>query len=135
MLYFLINNKPLPIRSILAPGIVQDTFAGEAGESEVSEVEMNGGYFYCYFYHMSSVSIVTSRRRVEIQSTSEMTPYFTMTQCNKLFITFLTRAYQLLPTLPSSISTISTILMTVVMTILFNTRARCSVNFNPLIMG
>ena len=31
---------------------------------------------------MSRVSIVTSRRRVEIQSTSEMTPYFTMTKCN-----------------------------------------------------
>ena len=28
---------------------------------------------------MSSDSIVTSRRRVEIQSTSEMSPYFTMT--------------------------------------------------------
>ena len=34
---------------------------------------------------MSSDSIVTSRRRVEIQSTSEMTPYFKMTKCNKLF--------------------------------------------------
>ena len=37
-------------------------------------------------------SIVTSRRRVEIQSTSEMSPYFTMTKCNKLFITYLTRS-------------------------------------------
>ena len=36
---------------------------------------------------MSSGSIVTSRRRVEIQSTSEMSPYFTMTKCNKQFIT------------------------------------------------
>ena len=36
---------------------------------------------------MSSDSIVMSRRRVEIKSTSEMTPYFTMTKCNKLFIT------------------------------------------------
>ena len=35
---------------------------------------------------MSNDSIVTSRRRVEIQSTSEMSPYFTMTKCNKLFI-------------------------------------------------
>ena len=35
-------------------------------------------------YFTSSVSIVTSRRRVEIQSTSEMTPYITMTKCNKL---------------------------------------------------
>ena len=29
---------------------------------------------------------------MEIQSTSEMTPYFTMTKCNKLFITYLTRS-------------------------------------------
>ena len=62
---------------------------------------------------MSSDSIVTSRRRVEIQSTSEMTPYFTMTKCNKLFITYLTRSTERLPTLPSSISTISTISMMV----------------------
>ena len=54
-------------------------------------------------------SIVTSRRRVEIQSTSEMSPYFTMTKCNKLFITYLTRSTERLPSLPSSISTISTI--------------------------
>ena len=31
-MYFLINNKPILIRSMLAAGIVQDTFAGEAGE-------------------------------------------------------------------------------------------------------
>ena len=46
---------------------------------------------------MSSDSIVMSRRRVEIQSTSEMSPYFTMTKCNKLFITYLLaqlKAYQ-----------------------------------------
>ena len=43
-------------------------------------------------YFTSSDSIVTSRRRVEIQSTSEMSPYFTMTKCNKLFITYLTRS-------------------------------------------
>ena len=30
MLYFLINNKPILIRSMLAAGIVQETFAGEA---------------------------------------------------------------------------------------------------------
>ena len=29
---------------------------------------------------------------MEIQSTSEMSPYFTMTKCNKLFITYLTRS-------------------------------------------
>ena len=48
---------------------------------------------------MSRVSIVTSRRRVEIQSTSEMTPYFTMTKCviNCLLHTLLAQlnAYQL----------------------------------------
>ena len=43
-------------------------------------------------YFTSSDSIVTSRKRVEIQSTSEMSPYFTVTKCNKLFITYLTRS-------------------------------------------
>ena len=46
---------------------------------------------------------------MEIQSTSEMTPYFTMTKFNKLFITYLTRSTERLPSLPSSTSTISTI--------------------------
>ena len=73
-------------------------------------------------YFTSSDSIVTSRRRVEIQSTSGMSPYFTMTKCNKLFITYLTRSTERLPSLPSSISTISTISMTVVMTALFKKR-------------
>ena len=36
-------------------------------------------------YFTSEDSIVTSRRRVVKQSTSEMSPYFTMTKCNKLF--------------------------------------------------
>ena len=53
---------------------------------------------------------------------SEMTPYFTMTKCNKLFITYLTRSTERLPSLPSSIATISTISMTVVMTTLFKKR-------------
>ena len=66
---------------------------------------------------------------------SEMTPYFTITKCNKLFITYLTRSTECLPTLPSSISIISTISVTVVMTTLFNMCARCSVNFNPLNNG
>ena len=66
-------------------------------------------------YFTSSISIFTSRRR-EIQTTSEMTPYFTMTKCNKLFITNLTLSTERLPTLPSSISIIS---MTVVMTTLY----------------
>ena len=59
---------------------------------------------------------------MEIQSTSEMTPYFTMTKCNKLFITYLTRSTERLPSLPSSISTISTISMTVVVTMLLKKR-------------
>ena len=43
------NNEPI-LASTLAAGIVQDTFAGEAGESEGGEEEMTGGYFYRYFY-------------------------------------------------------------------------------------
>ena len=73
-------------------------------------------------YFTSSDSIVTSRRRVGIQSTSEMSPYFTMTKCNKLFITYLTRSIERLPSLASSNSTISIISMTVVMTTLFKKR-------------
>ena len=34
---FLINNKPILIRSMLGAGIVQDTLAGEAGEGEGGE--------------------------------------------------------------------------------------------------
>ena len=50
MLYSLINNKPILIRSKLAASIVQDTFASEAVENEGGEEETTGGYFYCYFY-------------------------------------------------------------------------------------
>ena len=57
-------------------------------------------------YFTSSDSIVTSRRHVEIQSASEMSPYFTMTKCNKLFITYFTRSTERLPSLSSSILTI-----------------------------
>ena len=35
---------------MLAAGIVQDTFAGEAGEGKGDVEETAGGYFYCYFY-------------------------------------------------------------------------------------
>ena len=49
MLYSLIKNKPILIRSKLAASIVQDTFA-EAVEKEGGEEETTGGYFYCYFY-------------------------------------------------------------------------------------
>ena len=47
MLYFLIKNKLILVHSMLAAGIVLDTFAGEAVEGEE---ETTGGYFYCYFY-------------------------------------------------------------------------------------
>ena len=40
--------------------------------------------FLDFFRLTSGVSIFTSKRRVEIQTTSEMTPYFTMTKSNKL---------------------------------------------------
>ena len=50
MSYFLINNKPILISSMLVAGIVQDTFVGEAVEDEEGEEETTGGYFYCYFY-------------------------------------------------------------------------------------
>ena len=33
---------------------------------------------------------------MEVQYTSEMTPYFTITKCNKLFITYLTRSTECL---------------------------------------
>ena len=35
---------------MLAAGIVQDRFVGEAVEGEGGEEETTGGYFYCYFY-------------------------------------------------------------------------------------
>ena len=44
MLYFLINNKPILIRSKLAASIVQNTFAREAVEKEGGEEETTGGY-------------------------------------------------------------------------------------------
>ena len=77
-------------------------------------------------YFTSSVSIFTSRRRVQIQTTCEMNPYFTMTKCNKLFIIYLTHSTERLPTLPSSMSTIS---MRAGKTTLFNTHAQCSMKY------
>ena len=74
-------------------------------------------------YFTSSVSIFMSRRRVEIQTTSEMTPYFSV--INRLLHTLLAQL-NAIRTLPSSISTIS---MTVVKTTLFNTCARCGVKY------
>ena len=42
---YCINNEPI-LTSTLAAGIVQDMFAGEAGEGEGGEEETTGGYFY-----------------------------------------------------------------------------------------
>ena len=39
MLYFLINNKPILIRSMLAAGIVHDKVVGEAIQGERGEEE------------------------------------------------------------------------------------------------
>ena len=72
-------------------------------------------------YLTNSVSVYTSQRRVEIQTSKR----------NKLFITYLTRSTECLPTLPSSISTISM----PVETTLFNTCAQCSVNYKVRNMG
>ena len=63
---------------------------------------------------------------MEIQTASEMTPYFTMTQCNKLFIMYLTAQVNAIRPLPSSISTFS---MTVVKSMLFNMCARCNMKY------
>ena len=35
---------------MLAAGIVQDRFVGEAVEGEAGEEETTGGYSYCFFY-------------------------------------------------------------------------------------
>ena len=48
MLYFLINNKPILVHSMLAASIVKDTLAGEAVEGKGGEEETTGGYFYCF---------------------------------------------------------------------------------------
>ena len=50
MLYSLIINKPIVIRSKLPASIVQVTFAREAVENEGGEEETTGGYFYFYLY-------------------------------------------------------------------------------------
>ena len=50
MLYSLINNKTILIRSKLAARIVQDMFAREAVENKGGEEETTGGYFYWCFY-------------------------------------------------------------------------------------
>ena len=50
--------------------------------------------------------IFTSRRRVKIQTTSEMIPYFTITSFNKLITALLAQTYTI-RALPSNISSIS----------------------------
>ena len=52
----LINNEPILICSMLAAGIVQDMFAGEAGEGGGGEEETTGGHFYHYFYRSGFIS-------------------------------------------------------------------------------
>ena len=47
MLYF---YTPILISFMLAAGIVQDRFVGEAVDGEAGEEVTTGGYFYCYFY-------------------------------------------------------------------------------------
>ena len=46
-----INNEPILICFMQAAGMVQDMFAGEAGEGEKGKEEMTGGFFYRYFDH------------------------------------------------------------------------------------
>ena len=43
------NNEPI-LTSMLAAGIVLDTFAGEAGVGKGGEEETTGGCFYRYLY-------------------------------------------------------------------------------------
>ena len=49
-LKIVIFSKLILISSMLAAGIVQYRFVGEAVEGEGGEEETTGGYFYCYFY-------------------------------------------------------------------------------------
>ena len=57
MWYFL-NNKPILIRSMLAGGIVQDTFAGEAGEGERRRLEATSTAIFTAQAIKSSVSYI-----------------------------------------------------------------------------
>ena len=59
MLYFLIKNKLILVHSMLAAGIVQDTFAGEAVEGEGGKEETTGGYFYWYILPLARKSSVS----------------------------------------------------------------------------
>ena len=79
--------------------VYNSVFASLATLATLAHSQLHGSACNMTRYFMSSDSIVMSRRRVEIQSTSEMSPYFTMTKCNKLFITYLTRTTERLPSL------------------------------------
>ena len=59
MLCFFITNKPILISSMLAAGIVQDWFVGEAVEGKGGEEETTGGYFYWYFYRQARKSSIS----------------------------------------------------------------------------
>ena len=79
-------------------------------------------------YFTSSISIVTSRKRVEIQSTSEMTPYFIMTSViNCLLHTLLAQLNALFHQVFQLFQPLKTRL--------FNTCAPCSVNIRCEING
>ena len=73
MLYFLINNKPILIRSKLAASIVQNTFAREAVENEGGEEETTGGYFYCYFSGTFTAQARKSFRFLALEFNSQNT--------------------------------------------------------------
>ena len=72
MLYSLINNIPILIRSKLAASI-HDTFAREAVENEGGEEETTGGYFYCYFYYTFTAQVRKSFRFLALEFNSQNT--------------------------------------------------------------
>ena len=55
------NNEPI-LTSMLAAGIVQDTFAEEAGECDGGEEETTGGHFYhsgWKFFHFLALEFLS----------------------------------------------------------------------------
>ena len=98
----ILGSEPMKIKRQFQTGYIIVKAAGYLG-NYAAAILVLGLTCNMTRYFTSGDSIVTSRRRVEIQSTSEMSPYFTMTKCNKLFITYLTRSTERLPSLPSSI--------------------------------
>ena len=63
MLYFLINNKPMLISSMLAAGIVQDTFVGEVVEGEGGEEKTTGG---CTSTAISTGTVTAQARKSSV---------------------------------------------------------------------